>query len=287
MNDATIAAIMGALRSGLGARLIRRRVLTGLLQQADAEPPVVSGPPGPRIRHRLERMVSRLIPSGGGARYRQAVRRAAAEERARIGRELHDGIVQQLLVIDVELELLRLGPGGEPRAPGALRLVQERVRSASAGVRALIARPETPAVDPSQLPAVIADLVDRFGRETGLDAADQPRTHVVPLPSRVCGELTRIVQEALVNVQRHSGAGRMRVGSDASELTLPIRDHGRGFPPPRPAPASGVRPVTPGALGERVRTVGGTLRVAATIDGAHLVITVPRNGPWIPPAFES
>ena len=143
--------------------------------------------------------------------------------------------------------------------------------------------------NPPVLPHSILVFPQR-GRETGIAAEYQPRSPVVPLPSRVCGELARIVQEALVNVRRHSGAGRVRVrvGSDANEVTLSIRDNGRGFPPPRSAgPGFGARPVTPAVIRERVRTVGGTLRVSPSRDGAHLVITVPRNGPWIAPPFES
>jgi signal transduction histidine kinase len=239
--------------------------------------------PRRRFRRSFEQGLRKLVLSMVGGSLQAARRAAAAEERARIGRELHDGIVQQLLCIDVDLELLRRGHGSEPRVAEALARVQERLRSESTSLRELIARPYTPAVDASQLPAVITELVDRFERETGIAADYQSNGNAVPLPSRVCGELARIVQEALVNVRRHSGAGRVRVrvGCDPDEVTLSIRDDGRGFPAlaaSGPFPAG--RTATPVVIRERVRTIGGTLRLAPTAVGAHLLITVPRNGPW-------
>ena len=258
MSHSAITALLKSLRPAFGARFLRR-----------------FGP-----------VIQRLIPSLFGVGHLQAERRAAAaDERARIGREIHDGIIQQLLCLDVDLELLRLGPGREPRVSDALARVQERLRSESAGLRVLIARPHTPDVDPSQLPTVLAGLVERFEQQTGIAADYQPHTGVAPLPSRMCGELARIVQEALVNVRRHSGAGRVRVrmACEPDEVTLSICDDGRGFPP-LPTAAAGLlfdrRTTTPAVIRERVRAIGGTLELAPTAVGAHLRITVPRNGSW-------
>ena len=71
----------------------------------------------------------------------------------------------------------------------------------------------------------------RFKRETGIRASFAADVAHVTLSPRTCGELARIVQEALVNVRRHSQATavHVRVAAADSTLTLIIEDNGRGF----------------------------------------------------------
>ena len=78
----------------------------------------------------------------------------------------------------------------------------------------------------------IADVVQRFERETGITARFITPFDRIDLPARACGEVARVVQEALVNVRKHSGARNVFVRLAVADgvCRLAIDDDGRGFP---------------------------------------------------------
>jgi signal transduction histidine kinase len=221
----------------------------------------------------FELFLSHLLPAVAGVCDLHALRRrAASHERARLARELHDGVVQDLLNVDVELELLRRRDGSDWEAVRAdLARVQEQLRSQVTGLRALVQQARSHDGTSSRLPALLAEIVQRFGRESGIEAAYQSSVANLQLPARVCAEIVRIVQEALVNVRRHSGARHVTVefAGGPDDLTLGIQDDGRGFAAPAPA-----------ILTERVQSIGGTVYVMALDRGARVEVRLPRNGPW-------
>jgi signal transduction histidine kinase len=221
----------------------------------------------------FELLLSHLLPAVAGVCDLQALRRrAAAHERARLARELHDGVVQDLLNVDMELELLRrrIDPG-MPVLRDDLARVQEQVRSQVSNLRTLVQDARSRDGNSSRLPALLEEIVHRFGRESGISADYRSTVDDLHLPARVCGEIVRIVQEALVNVRRHSGARHVTVefGGGPEDLTLGIQDDGRGFVTPHPA-----------IMTERVQAIGGTVNVLALDRGARVEVRLPRNGPW-------
>jgi len=221
----------------------------------------------------FEMLLSHLLPAVAGVCDLQALRRrAAAHERARLARELHDGVVQDLLNVDMELELLRrrVDPDMLTLREDLAR-VQEQVRSQVSSLRTLVQDARSRDGNASRLPALLAEIVHRFGRESGISADYRSTVDDLHLPARVCGEIVRIVQEALVNVRRHSGARHVTVefGGGPEDLTLGIQDDGRGFVAPQPA-----------IMTERVQAIGGTVNVLALDRGARVEVRLPRNGPW-------
>ena len=218
-------------------------------------------------------------------------RRAAAHERARLGRELHDGVVQELVTLDVDLELLRRAPE-DTSGTHAARLadIQARLREQIRDLRHIEERARVYEVDPSRLPSVLADAIDRFGRDTGIDATFEASAGTVRLPPRVCGEIVRIVQEALVNVRRHSGARRVAVqfACEHADWQLRIEDDGRGLRTWGTAsPIAGAPTIRPPAvIEERVQSIGGTLRLVSGA-GARVEIGGGQEGPWVSRRFES
>jgi signal transduction histidine kinase len=221
----------------------------------------------------FELLLSHLMPAVAGVCDLHALRRrAASHERARLARELHDGVVQDLVNIDVELELLKRRDGADWETVRAdLARVQEQLRSQVGGLRALVQQARSHDGTSSRLPALLAEVVQRFGRESGIEAEYQSSVANLHLPARVCAEIVRIVQEALVNVRRHSGARHVTVdfAGGPDDLTLGIQDDGRGFAAPAPA-----------ILSERVQSIGGTVYVMALDRGARVEVRLPRNGPW-------
>ena len=207
--------------------------------------------------------------------------RSAAIERARIGRELHDGIIQSVLGVQIQLHALSV-PAATTSRPLASELnrLGTILRDEVVGLRDLIQRMKPIDVSPDQLMNTIADLVQRFERETGITARFITPFDRIDLPARACGEVARVVQEALVNVRKHSGARNVVVRLAVADGTcrLAIDDDGRGFPfTGRLTPADQEHTRHgPAVIKERVRLLGGELTVESDPGrGARLEITFP------------
>lgn len=200
---------------------------------------------------------------------------AAARERARLGRELHDGIAQDLNAVDLELEsALRKHQHNPRELSRTIRLVQGRLRASTVQMRRLIETARASNVTPAQLPAAIDEAVWRFTRETKIAATYAAHLEgvAIRLPRRVCSELVSVVREALVNVARHSGAANVAVelSHDAGHFRLTITDDGRGFAVNRP----------PSVIRERLQSIGGRVQLEMLTHGSRLEISVPREAPW-------
>jgi signal transduction histidine kinase len=215
-------------------------------------------------------------PDGASRSSRAALRRrAAARERARLGRDLHDGVMQGLMAIDMQLETaLRSSPGDAGRLASSLEAAQERLRAEMTALRAVVDEARSRDVAPEQLGRTIDSVVWQFNRTCGISAACfmPPQDAVIKLPRRVCSELVHVVREALNNVRRHSGAGNVVVelACGATHFTLSITDDGRGM--------AGTRP--PMVLSERVATIGSQVTLQPIARGTRVVVTIPREGPW-------
>jgi signal transduction histidine kinase len=202
-------------------------------------------------------------------------RRAAEKERARLGRELHDGVMQGLISVDMQLEaMLRESGRDAEHMAQTVAMVQARIRSELIDLGALIEECRTNDVGPGRLSQAIGEVVWRFNRCGDIAAAcfTPPEDEAIRLPRRVCSEIVRIVREALVNVRRHSGAKNVVVefARKNSEFTLTVTDDGTGLVGHRP----------PVIISERVHNIGGTLTLAPASRGTRIVITIPREGPW-------
>jgi signal transduction histidine kinase len=209
--------------------------------------------------------------------------RAGAIERARVARELHDGVIQSLIGIEMQLEVLRGREAlqAEPIAAEVAR-IQALMRQEVLNLRDLMQQMRPDEFDPAQLLDHLADMVQRFGRDTGKTAVFSTDLRDVELPRHVCFELVRIVQEGLVNVRKHSEATNVLVkfGVRDGFWTLEIRDDGRGFPfTGRLGPGElDAQHAGPSIIKERVRAIGGRLVVDSTPGrGACLEVLVPQG----------
>jgi signal transduction histidine kinase len=207
--------------------------------------------------------------------------RSAALERARIGRELHDGIIQSVLGVQIQLHALSVPAAATSRALASeLNRLGTILRDEVVALRDLIQRMKPIDITPDQLMNTIADIVQRFERETGITARFITPFDRIDLPARACGEVARVVQEALVNVRKHSGARNVFVRLSVTEgiCRLAIDDDGRGFPfAGRLSPAEQEHTHQgPVVIKERVRLLGGELTVESDPGrGARLEISFP------------
>jgi two-component system nitrate/nitrite sensor histidine kinase NarX len=130
---------------------------------------------------------------------------------------------------------------------------------------------------------VLKDTVERFQRETGINARFVTDLDELDMPQRICREVLRIVQEGLVNVRKHSGARHalVRLASSGEKWTLTVEDDGKGFAfvgryNQDQMEEAGKGPMI---IKERVRLIAGELTVESNPgQGTRLEITVPRNG---------
>lgn len=197
---------------------------------------------------------------------------AAAAERNRLARDIHDGLGHHLTAISILLEKTATfrdrDPAAADRALGdAQRSARRALEDVRRSVRAL--RAETA---PFRLSSALDDLVrevddgrlsvelDCAGDESGYD------------PTALMA-LYRAAQEGLTNARRHAEATQVRVSvhCDESRARLVVADDGRGFPPEREGfGLSGMR--------ERVQLAGGSVEVdSGPGSGTRLTVTIPHR----------
>jgi signal transduction histidine kinase len=209
-------------------------------------------------------------------------RRASAAERARVARELHDGAVQSLIAVEMQVDVLRRQAEAKRPISEELGRIQGLLREEVLKLRELMQQMKVIDVDARRLLAVLSDTVERFQRETGINARFVTDLDDLDMPQRVCRELLRIVQEGLVNVRKHSGARHalVRLGSSRDKWNLTIEDDGKGFSFDGRLNCEGMEEIGKGPMiiMERVRLLAGELTVESNPGkGARLEITLPRS----------
>ena len=210
-------------------------------------------------------------------------RRASAAERARFARELHDGAVQSLIAVEMQVDVLRRQAEAERPITGELGRIQGLLREEVLKLRELMQQMKAIDVDAPRLLGVLHDTVERFQRETGISTRFVTELQELDMPQRVCRELLRIVQEGLVNVRKHSGARHalVRLGSGRGKWTLTLEDDGKGFPFSGRLNQQQMDEIGKGPMiiRERVRLLEGELTVESNPgQGSRLDVTVPRSG---------
>ena len=200
----------------------------------------------------------------------QLADRAAAEERQRIAREMHDVVAHSLAVVVSHAEAGRMVVGQQPeRASGILDTIATTGREALMEMRGLLGvLGGESSTEPQPGLADIDDLIEGM-REAGLTVrleADEPG----PVAAAVGLTAYRVVQEALTNVTRHAGSGAVATVSvtrTARHLTIEVSDDGVGIQRP---PGRGLR-----GMRERVTAVGGTLEAGPSDEGWRVRAMMP------------
>jgi signal transduction histidine kinase len=231
------------------------------------------------------RFLRELLDQVGPAVYnvfllRRLRQRAGAVERARVARELHDGAVQSLIAMEMQVDLLRRR--AETKASsfaGDLERIQGLLREEVLKLRELMQQMKSLDVDGKRLPGFLAETVERFQRETGIQARFLSEVEDAGQPPRVCRELARITQEALVNVRKHSQAKHVfvRLGATNGSCKLTVEDDGRGFDFSGRMSQNEMEAARkgPGVIKERVRFIEGELTIESSPgEGARLEVSV-------------
>jgi signal transduction histidine kinase len=191
----------------------------------------------------------------------EAERRRAGEERMRIARELHDVLAHTISLINVQAGVaLHLIDERPEQARTALTAIKQASREALGELRTVLDILRQDGDRTERSPAPSLDRVEELAGRTaaaGVDVRTEIQGAVRPLPGGVDLAAYRIVQEALTNVARHSGAANavVRVVYGDRDVVVEVEDDGRG------GADGGTRGAGKGILGmrERATALGGEL----------------------------
>ena len=191
---------------------------------------------------------------------------AAAAERARIAREMHDIVAHHLTVMTTLAEAAIAASATSPeRATDVMRTVAATGRRALADTRKLLGvLRQRPGQDPGEALQPVPDLAQldtliEQVRSAGLDTSLEIRGQAPDMPAGVQLAVYRLVQEALTNTLKHGGAGAralVRLRYLPGELLVDVDDDGSGSAAHAPAGVGGGLP----GMAERIRAYGGVVR---------------------------
>lgn len=211
----------------------------------------------------------------------EETRRAVAEERARIARELHDVVAHQMTVMTIQADgASRVASKEDPRLTEALAIIKDAGHRGLAEMRRVVGllRTSDDSTETAPLPRLsdLASLIDHW-RSTGMNVRLHIVGHERPLADGTELSAYRIVQESLTNAARHAGpqfTAHVQISYGDEELGILIEDDGRG---------AGAEPATGtghGLVGmrERVTVLGGRFVAGPRPGGGFRVeATLPVN----------
>jgi signal transduction histidine kinase len=207
--------------------------------------------------------------------------RAIESERSRISRDLHDGILQTLLSIEIQLDVLRRKVGAPPeQLETGLTSLQQTVKNEGAELRHLVTDLRPLRVQSADMVDLMRGFGERFRNESGLALDLLVDSVELQAPDRVCREVFQIYREALNNIKKHAKASHVvvKLTQDDSRLSLVVDDNGEGFSFAGRFTGDELDRLRLGPISikERTRTVGGVLTVESNPGhGARLTIEVP------------
>jgi PAS domain S-box-containing protein len=201
---------------------------------------------------------------------------AQEQERARIGRELHDDINQRLALLSVEIHRMR---EASPVVDGELRNrmdeLGERTSEISTVVQSLSHELHSSKLELIGLVPAMKGFCREFGAKHKVEI-DFDHGGVQSIPSRdisLC--LFRVMQEGLHNAVKHSGVNffEVKLSGSPKEIRLTVRDLGNGFDPELIKDTQGLGLVS---MQERVRLVNGTILITSKLhSGTEVNVSIP------------
>ncbi|MFC8536393.1 sensor histidine kinase [Streptomyces sp. NPDC057249] len=212
----------------------------------------------------------------------QAREAGVADERSRLAAEIHDTIAQGLTGIIAQLQAATSTADTDPdlareHLVRAAALARHSLGEARRSVHNLLPA----ALEHDDLPGALRKTVATWSRRTGVRAEFTVTGTVAPLHDEVGATLLRIAEEALANAGRHAEASRAGVTLSymGDEITLDVRDDGRGFDPAALPPYRGAGGFGLGGMRSRAERIAGTVEVET---GPGLGTAVSARVPLVP-----
>lgn len=217
----------------------------------------------------------------------QRVVESQEEERARLSRDLHDGISQWLVSIKLQIEagIIRLNSGlssagaaPQQAAQAVFEHAADQLSNVMAEVRRISHNLRPAILDDLGLAAALHHLAKEYTLSSGTPVHFEAAGCTDALPDVANTVLFRLAQEALTNIERHAGAGRIEITlhGDAAGVTLRIRDDGHGFDAEgialHPQRGIGLRNMM-----ERMDAIGGRFDIQSSTDGTVVTASAANN----------
>jgi signal transduction histidine kinase len=230
-------------------------------------------------RERLARFATAVSIAIDNARLQEQLRSlAVSKERVRIGGELHDGMAQILAYVNTKAQAVRgyLERGHSEQALGQLEQLATASRTAYTDAREAILALRTELGPRRPLDEALSEFVESWEEQSGIrtQLTIEDRPSLEPIAEL---QLLRIIQEALSNARKHSGAESVRVGMRrvADRLQVTVADDGSGFDPyalqRSDFPRFGLA-----IMRERAESVGGSMTVYSRPGaGTRVIVHVP------------
>ncbi|NVE01729.1 cache domain-containing protein [Massilia sp. BJB1822] len=212
----------------------------------------------------------------------QRVVESQEEERARLSRDLHDGISQWLVSIKLQIEagIIRLtgNPEQQKAAQAVFEHTAEQLNNVLGEVRRISHNLRPAILDDLGLAAALAHLAEEFEHDSGTPIDFNAEGCTEGLADVANTVLFRIAQEALTNIERHAGASRIeiRLTGTPERVSLRITDNGSGFD------ADGIAVHPKRGIGlrnmmERMDAIGGRFEIASSPAGTTVLAQVDNR----------
>jgi PAS domain S-box-containing protein len=206
--------------------------------------------------------------------------RAQDEERRHLARELHDSAGQSLTALGMNLaSILHRVQAKVPEVVALIERTKETLQELTREIRTTSYLLHPPLLDENGLPAALSWYVRGLSERSGLDVTLDVSEGFDRLPRDMELVVFRLVQECLTNVHRHSGSqsASIEIREDGAEVSVRVRDQGKGIPPERLAEIqAGTSGVGIRGMKERLSQFDGVLRIDSNGVGTAVVATIPR-----------
>ena len=212
--------------------------------------------------------------------YARQITRAQEEERKRIARELHDDPIQAMVVLSRRIDDLATSDALDSQSEARLENIREEVDEILGKIRRFTQDLRPPTIDYLGLLPALRELVSQWESQSGIQCTLRmtgTERHFIAEDELL---IYRLVQEALSNAWRHSGAKKARVTVKFAEdkTIVEISDNGKGF-----EMEEGLKFVQSGKIGlagmeERADLLGGTVNINSSPGkGTKIVLEVPGD----------
>jgi PAS domain S-box-containing protein len=205
--------------------------------------------------------------------------RLQEEERRKIARDLHDDLGQALFGAKLDLGHLT-GYVSDGRSQKLITEIEEKIGACIAKVRTLAQLLHPPEIEALGLRGAIVVYAEGFRDRSGIHLDVDIPARLPPLPLSAETVFFRVIQEGLLNIQRHSRSSKaqIRIEIDSKQITLEVRDEGVGMQSAISEPVEGKRPdlgVGIAGMSERMKQVGGRLEVTSGSWGTSVKAILP------------
>lgn len=235
----------------------------------------------PSERHLLETLGQNLAVAVENQRLQASEKElAVAGERNLLAQELHDSIAQGLAFLNIQIQLMdeSLRQGKQEEAQEALERIREGVQESYDDVRELLVHFRT-RVEHEGLESAITKALKKLEAQSGIATSLVISGKGLSLPHDEESQALHIIQEALSNARKHSGAKKLwvRLERQPEKLTVIIQDDGQGFSPEGETDTlTEHQHVGLKIMQERAQRIGGTCQVhSAPGQGTTVTLSLP------------